>query len=260
MKSILYPICLCIVTGFRILNADDNLVRTAVYKIKSEILPDAFSETLTDHIESELTVLPGYKIISRSNLDVLISEDHLLQSGITNDDLSVLEKEGRSSVDKICTGAVSRIGKSYSFTLKMIDVGTGRIDASAQKIYSGPVEGLLDVGSNLLERITLVTPKDTIRKIPGPPGTLSFDTIRENPVSENAAPVAVTLKKEVQQSQDSIQKKVATAVPHTGHSATPAGTEISTDNRPSGLSVKISIGAAVIFGTLAALVVFARNN
>ena len=240
--------------------ADDTLRRIAVYNIKSEVLPDEFTETLTDQIESRLIRFPGYRVISRSNLDVLITEDNLSQSGITgSDDIRLVQTGPRSSVDKICTGSITRIGRSYSFTLKIIDVGTARIDAAAQKLYSGPAEGLLTIGSALLERIipaNIDTPKTlTTASIPPernngtiPIGMKSVDT------------TSTTTGKEVRTTQVSVPRPVAATGTDSPDTAAAISHGTPTVRRTSELGKKISIGAVVIFGTLAALVLFTRNQ
>jgi hypothetical protein len=240
-------------------DANDTLVRIAVYKIKSEILPDEFTETLTDQVESKIIGFSGYRVISRSNLDVLIIEDNLSQSGVTGpDDIRLVQAGPRSSVDKICTGSISRIGQSYSFTLKIIDVGSGRIDAAAQKLYNGSAEGLLKIGSDLLEQII-------------PHTGITHDTITVNSITSKHRNDTATVNMNIRETSTVVRKEVpalnvpdpqpiAATGPNVDNTTAVVRRESATSGRPSELGRKISIGAVVIFGTLAALVLFTRNH
>ncbi len=240
--------------------ANDTLVRIAVYKIKSEVLADEFTETLTDQIESKLISFPGYRVISRSNLDVLITEDNLSLSGVTgSDDIQLVQTGPRSSVDKICTGSISRIGRSYSFTLKIIDVGSARIDAAAQKLYNESAEGLLKVGAELLKQIMPATDAG--------PETVVIDSISSKHNSESKTGTADTRektstfpRKEVPAIRVPDTQPIAANGKNTGNTTAVISPEPAISGRPSELGKKISIGAVVIFGTLAALVLFTRNH
>ncbi|MBN1760318.1 MAG: hypothetical protein JW863_18465 [Chitinispirillaceae bacterium] len=235
--------------------ADAPQQRVAVYKIKSEVLPDEFTETLTDRIESRLLQYKKYRVISRSNLDVLITEDHLSQSGLTGEEVRLVNTGSRSSVDKICTGSISRIGRSYSFTLKMIDVESARIDASAQKIYSGPAEGLLEIASGLLSRITSENSKSKSHAAMDS----SSMTQKDTGTVKTPEPIVSTFNpKEGQQNNSITLQPVAAKERSDAQKPVPA--KASSPQRPSGLAGKISIGAVMIFGTLAALVLFSRNQ
>lgn len=238
--------------------ADDQVLRTAVYTIKSEVLPEGFTETLTNHLESELLTYSGYRVISRSNLDVLITEDHLSQSGITGDEFRVVENGGRSSVDKICTGSIRRLGRSYSFTLKLIDVTSARIDASAQTIYNGPIEGLLDIGSKLLSRVipTDIETADGAQHMI--PDTLSSDTTSLN-VQPLPAASTINRKEDSQQSGINRRQESVASENHADNN-TEVNAEPSEPKKLSELGRNISIGSVMIFATLAALVVFTRNQ
>jgi TolB-like protein len=255
MKASITILFLLSVPCIHPVSADERQVRIAVYKIKSEVLPEAFTEALTDHIESKILTYAGYRVISRSNLDVLITEDNLSQSGITDNEVRMNKNGSRSTVDKICTGSISRIGKSYSFTLKIIDVESGRIDAAAQQIFSGPAEGLLDIGSNLLQKLLSVDStrnytSDTIRTVTGPDSTKSpIQTIQ--PVTRNT-------KEDISPST-SIQRNLS--IPTSGNSLSTGRPATGTSGRKlSDLGKKISIGAVFLFGTLAAIVLLTRNE
>jgi hypothetical protein len=145
---------------FRLESATKETTRIAVYKIQSEILSGAFAGALTDHIETRLIALPLYRVIARTNIDILVSEDHLMQSGISIDDLQRKGGGGMlSAVDELCIGSVSRIGKQYTITLKILDARTGRIRAAVQRVHDGPMEELLGIAGAMVEELCGYVPE-----------------------------------------------------------------------------------------------------
>ena len=259
MNKTVIGFTLFILSGAQYPEANDSTVlRTAVYTIKSEDLPEGFTETLTNHLESELLNCSGYRVISRSNLDALITEDHLSQSGITGDEFRVVENGGRSSVDKICTGSIRRLGRGYSFTLKLIDVTSARIDASSQTIYNGPIEGLLDLSSRLLSRIIHRDTQITNKQQHAISDTLPSDTVA---TIVQPLPAVSTINRKENPQQSSINRRQE-SVASEKHAidTTEVATEPSEPRKLSELGRNISIGSVMIFATLAALVVFTRNQ
>lgn len=258
MKNTAIGFTLLILTGTLQSETRTPLVRTAVYAIKSEVLPKGFTEILTNHIESELLSYTGHQVISRSNLDVLITEDHLSQSGLTGNDFRIVDNDGRLSVDKICTGSVSRIDHSYSFTLKLIDVNSARIDASTQTIYSGPMEGLLDIGSELLSRIILPTSQIATNVQHTVSNSIPSDKLVATP--QPLPEVQTINRKEVsQQSAINLPQKPVRQENNT-HDTTEDTAETPESKTISELGRNISVGSIIIFTTLTALVVFTRTR
>ena len=240
------------------IHATDSLTCIAVYKIKSVVLPAAFTEALTDHIESVLLGYRALRVISRSNLDVLITEDHLIQSGVMSD--KVQQNGNLAAVDKICTGSVSRVGTSFSFSLKIIDARSGRIDAAAQRIYTGPEEGLLGISNRLIERLFRQPDNRSIAGFPDSGKQKLPLPIQQTVPSSTELSVKKT-EKEVMKN-DSSKHSLLTASSVASGGAQPADEkrkETVNNRKTSKIGTQISIGATVIFGALAALLLVTRK-
>lgn len=244
-------------------SSDSNTISIAVYKIKSETISNEFANVLSDHIESTLLGFPCYRVIARSNLDVLITEDHLQESGLLQNEPHALDNETRSSIDKICTGSVSRAGSNYSFTLKIIDVGSGRIDAAAQRLYGGSTDGLLPFSDTLvrcicnqsqqqqiIDTVTVVAPSLKT------PGHVQTDTAPIPTIHLRAVlPATDTL-----QSTDTITRQCPAALSAASTDRAIHAEPAALKKRPpSKRGKRISLGATIIFGTLAALLLISRN-
>ena len=251
--------------SWHLLHAQDTLTSIAVYKIKSEVLPESFSNALTEHIESKLLSFPFYRVISRSNLDILITEDQLIQSGVMYDGKSDKNKGGLSSIDKICTGLISKIGKSYSFTLKIIDTHTGEIDAAAQKIHTGSEEGLLDICNELLEQIChrpkIIKRSDTL-KIPSSPKPIDTSNSSKSviqPIKHKS--FTIKQKEDLSKASSPVIKRAIVSSQQMQKTTVPINIENKIDNhKPTKLGKQISIGAAVVFGTVATLLIIAKTQ
>jgi hypothetical protein len=236
--------------------APDTTTSIAVYAIKSEVISKEFSATLSDHIETTLIGLHRYNVIARSNLDVLITEDHLLESGIIAEEQNPNRTGLRSTVDKICTGSVSGIGAGYNITLKIIDVATGRIESSMQRYSEGPVDGLLGISDTLIRtmcgsevRQDKRNSANTSTHHAGLPlhaadsGTVT--PIKQIPPRSSGETSALRQP----QPLSLLLPVIRDAPVKKNSSAEPA---------PSGLGKRISIGAAAIFGTLAGILLLSR--
>lgn len=227
----------------------DTLLPIAVYRIKSDVLPEVFLDALTDHIESRLLGYSSYRVISRSNLDVLITEDHLVQSGVLPDNSSHRNNNSRSTVEKICTGSVSRVGMSYTLALKIIDTRTGGIDAAVQQVHNGPPEGLLGVSNKLLDKICRQTGaaqagnSTAIHAVKKPVDSVKRSQQRKEVTTTKSLPAGDTTNR---------INVVATGNP--GSYRRPE----TALKKPSKFAQKISIGAAAIFGGVAAILLISR--
>jgi hypothetical protein len=258
MKIKIQIIALICMTGWQCIQATDSLTSIAVYKIKSLVLPAAFTEALTDHIESTLLGYRKFRVLSRSNLDVLITEDRLLQSGVMSEGVS--QNGNLAVVDKICTGSVSRVGTSFSFSLKIIDARSGRIDAAAQQIYTGPEEGLLGVSNRLIEQLyrqpndqhTAGVLKSRGQQMPLP-AKKTMPSSTKLSVNKSA--------KEVIKNDTCAHSLLKKSSVTSGRVQPADGKRKETVNgrKTSKIGKQISIGAVVIFGTLATLVLVTRK-
>jgi len=106
------------------------------------ITPDE-AVLLTDRLLVELARTTRFEVTERSRRDEILKEQAFQQTGLC-DEASCLAKVGKLlGVQKMVGGSVGRLGKTYSVSLRMVDVETGSIEQTAVKDYPGSVDYLL---------------------------------------------------------------------------------------------------------------------
>lgn len=252
IRKLLLVFCSIVCSILPCLGKNDSLISIAVYPIKSAVLSDVFTETLTENIESRLLTEKKYNVIARSNRDVLIAEEELIKTGIVHE--RDPDKNGGMilPVDKIVTGSVNRIGKSFSFILKILDTRSGRIEKALQKTYYGSEEGLLVISTTLVDSLCCKPPEESVQKKKISTKIRMLNSDHQFPVNSNEP-----LEKEVN------SKKNESAVPNKGLNSERLSLKVTSAtniNERSSLGRQIGIGALVIFCILTATVLSTRIN
>ncbi|MBN2037744.1 MAG: hypothetical protein JW768_13465 [Chitinispirillaceae bacterium] len=107
-------------------------------------IPSDIVRPVEQRVESALFTHCHCAVISKEELDGTIAE--FLNTDVGR--AAMLAREGaangRATVDTIVTGTLSRVGPSYSIILKLVDVKSGCIVASAHREHTGSLEALLD--------------------------------------------------------------------------------------------------------------------
>ena len=81
---------------------------------------------LSERLRTELFSTGKFEVIERSRVDDILREQGFQQTGCTNTQCAV-EVGQIIGVGKIVVGSVSRIGPTYSVSIRMIDVATGKV-------------------------------------------------------------------------------------------------------------------------------------
>jgi TolB-like protein len=85
---------------------------------------------LSNRLRTELFKTGKFTVIERSRVDEILKEQGFQQAGCTNATCAV-EVGQLIGVEKIVVGNVDKVGKIYSIDIRMVDVGTGRIEKVA---------------------------------------------------------------------------------------------------------------------------------
>jgi len=98
---------------------------------------------LTDRLLVELARTGRFEVTERSRRDEILKEQAFQQTGAC-DEASCLAQIGKLlGVQKMVGGAVGKVGGTYTVSLRVVDVETGRIDQTAVKDFTGSVDYLL---------------------------------------------------------------------------------------------------------------------
>ncbi len=87
---------------------------------------------LSDQLRTELFQTGKYDVIERSRMNEILVEQGFQQSGCTNTECAV-EIGQMIGVRKIVVGSINKVGTIYTASIRMVDVGTAKIDKIASE-------------------------------------------------------------------------------------------------------------------------------
>jgi hypothetical protein len=145
--------------------------------------------------------------------------------GLCDDEDCLVEAGNFLGLQKIVTGTISRLGRTYSLVLKVIDVKSGQLDASANGRHAGNEDQLFDVCEQLLAQLLYVADTLTVDTV-----TIDTTALQE----EAAADVSPSFGKE-----DTLAL----------HEQAPPQTAPSPEQKAH--ARRIGVGAVIIMGALA---------
>jgi hypothetical protein len=107
---------------------------------------DGEAVSLTDRLLVELEGTKRFVVTERAARDSILKEVAFQQTGAC-DEASCLAQIGKLlGVQKMVGGSVGKVGNTYTVSLRMVDVETGRIDRTAFRDYQGTIDVLLKAG------------------------------------------------------------------------------------------------------------------
>ncbi len=109
--------------------------------------------TLTSIFRSELINTKKYYVLERSDMESILKEQAFSLSGACNSAECAVEIGQLLSAKKIVVGEIGKIGETYSITLRLVDVSTGKIDGSWDDKFQGKADGLIEVFKILAQKV-----------------------------------------------------------------------------------------------------------
>ncbi len=127
----------------------DNLSFIAVIDFKGNNVTDGDCRAFTDRLRAELFNTKHYKVIEREMMEEIIKEQGFQQSGCSTDECMV-EVGKLIGVEKIVGGSISKVGRTYSVSSRIVSVETGKILKGATYDYKGEIDELLTTGMRMV--------------------------------------------------------------------------------------------------------------
>ena len=127
----------------------DNPTIIAVVDFTGNSVSDDDCRALTDRLRQELFNTKHYKVIEREMMEEIIKEQGFQQSGCSTDECMV-EVGKLIGVEKIVGGSISKVGRTYSVSSRIVSVETGKILKGATYDYKGEIDELLTTGMRMV--------------------------------------------------------------------------------------------------------------
>ena len=131
----------------------DQVKSLAVLDLVASGVPADVAQNLTGVLGAELRRVPGASVISRDDIQAMLSlEEDKLRMGC--DDASCLaEIGGALGVEQLVAGTVGRLSDSYLITLRLISVKSTRVENRITETYSGPADQLIRATRHAARRL-----------------------------------------------------------------------------------------------------------
>ncbi len=115
-------------------------VAVAIMELEANGILPTEARALSDRLRIEIFKVGIYQVLEREKMNRILDEMQFQLSGCTSDECAV--EVGRIvGVQKIIAGSISKVGEYYSVSVRLIDVETGKIEATALE----DIEGTLGV-------------------------------------------------------------------------------------------------------------------
>ncbi len=164
----------------------------AVMELDGKGVSETDLSGLSDQLRTELFQTGKYDVIERSRMNEILKEQGFQQTGCTNTECAV-EIGQLIGVNKIIVGSINKVGTIYTASIRMVDVGTAKID----KIASEHCKACS------IDDVLLVTIHNVARILAG----LEADkVVKRQPVSPQL--VQPTAQTQIKQSPNKVQKWV----------------------------------------------------
>ena len=122
-----------------ILTANDQKQAIAILDLEGKGVSQTDANSITDRIRHELFQTGEFRVLEREVMEEILSEQGFQLAGCISSECAV--EAGRMlGVKKMIAGSVNLVGNLYSIYLRMIDVETGEMVATASADCECPIE------------------------------------------------------------------------------------------------------------------------
>jgi hypothetical protein len=140
-----------------------KLPLVAVMPLTAQGVDSASAQVVSDVLSNELLRTGKVRVMERSQMEKILKEQGFQQSGSCDGSECAVEMGKLLSIDKMVVGSLGKLGGSYSLSLRAVDVDTGEIVGSTQKMQRGEID---EVSANLIpgaakELALALNPDDT---------------------------------------------------------------------------------------------------
>jgi len=122
-----------------------QLTTIAVLDFEGLGITEVETKALTNRLRINLVKSGAYQVIERGKMQDILNEQGFQLSGCTSEEC-VIEAGQLLGVEKMLAGSISLVGKTYSVGMRLIDVGSGKIEKSEAYDMRGEIDQLLTNG------------------------------------------------------------------------------------------------------------------
>jgi len=122
--------------------AQTNKLSVAVMQLDALGIQKAEAATLTDRLRNELFRTQRFHVTEREKMDEILKEQGFQQTGCTSSEC-IVEVGMLLGVQRMIGGSIGKVGRTYTISLRMIDVEKGEIVQAPTEDFQGEIDVLL---------------------------------------------------------------------------------------------------------------------
>jgi TolB-like protein len=153
-SCILWMTCILLILTIPLLGQNKEKIHIAVLDFSNTGGLSKFETvTLSTRLSSMLVKTEAFIVLERGKMDEILNEQGFQQSGCTTTECAV-EVGKLLNVQKMVSGSIGKIGKTYTIDISLIDVRTAQIERSFIRDYKGEIDGLLQIMQEIADQIS----------------------------------------------------------------------------------------------------------
>ena len=117
-------------------------INIAVIELDAFGIPRSEASAIADRLRSEIYYSNRYQVLERDKMQAILDEHGIQQAGLSSD-ATLIESGKLLNVRQIACGSVGKVGGTYSLSLRLIDVETGRILSVSTEDVQGDIGELM---------------------------------------------------------------------------------------------------------------------
>jgi len=152
----LFVILLSLITAHNVWGQQQEKLRVAILDFTNTGgLSKQETVTLGNRLRSMLVKTNAFVVLERGQMDDILGEQGFQQTGCTTTECAV-EMGRLLNVQKMISGTIGKLGKTYTIDLSLIDVKTAEIEKSFFRDFKGEIDGLLDLMQVIANQIAAI--------------------------------------------------------------------------------------------------------
>ena len=119
--------------------AAPKVLKIALFQLETSGVEPKLASVVSDMVFAEMGKLPNSSVIGSKEIDTMLGYEQKKQVAGCTDTSCVVAIGGALGVDKIVLGSIGKVGTSYVFNLKLLNMKTA--EAKVENVYSKRVKG-----------------------------------------------------------------------------------------------------------------------
>ncbi|MCB0834707.1 MAG: DUF2380 domain-containing protein [Bacteroidetes bacterium] len=109
---------------------------------------------LSNKFRTSLAQTKQFTLLERADMENILKEQDFSMTDMCNTAECAVEVGQLLAAEKMITGDLGKVGDTYTVTVRIIDVSTGKVERTASQEYKGETEGLIKAFDVLAQKLT----------------------------------------------------------------------------------------------------------